>query len=177
MFVKLPLGKLYCIAMSSTCLVLGIATIVGTADILDHWTSPDLCLWRISFGKSYAKHFLHRLVRDGVRLGAAGVLRSDLDPNLCLHFGLHPQSWLVHPRRTGLQMVLCPLQKEYCSTWKCLQTRQFNWQRTESGWTSNWKQVSISPTFYKQLLHLQSPKAQKRQSIQAVFCAFGICMV
>ena len=35
---------------------------------------------------------------------------------------------------------------------------------------------SISPTFYEQLLHVQSPKAQKRRSTQAAFCAFGICM-
>ena len=129
--------------MSSTCLVLGTATFFGTTDLLDHWTSPDLCLWRFSFGKSYAEHFLHRLVRDSVHIGAAGVLRSDMDPNLGLHFGLHPESWLVHPRRTGLKMVLCSLQKEYCSTGKCLQTGQFNWPRTKSRRGSNRKQVFI----------------------------------
>ena len=33
---------------------------------------------------------------------------------------------------------------------------------------------SISPTFYKQLFRPQIPKAQKRQSSQASFCAFRI---
>ncbi|KAJ1498475.1 hypothetical protein HMI54_012641, partial [Coelomomyces lativittatus] len=35
--------------------------------------------------------------------------------------------------------------------------------------------VSISSTFYKELLRVQIPKAQKRLSSQAAFCAFGIC--
>ena len=35
--------------------------------------------------------------------------------------------------------------------------------------------VSISPTFYKELSHTQIPKAKKRPSSQAAFCAFGIC--
>ena len=39
-------------------------------------------------------------------------------------------------------------------------------------WRDTW---SISPTFYSQLLRLQSPKAQKRQSTQAAFCTFRIC--
>ena len=34
---------------------------------------------------------------------------------------------------------------------------------------------SISPTFYEQLLRSQIPIAQKRQSGQAAFCAYGIC--
>ena len=34
--------------------------------------------------------------------------------------------------------------------------------------------VSISTTFYEQLLRVQIPKAQKRQSTQAAFCGFGI---
>ena len=37
-------------------------------------------------------------------------------------------------------------------------------------------QGSISPTFYKQLVCSQIPKAKKRQSSQAAFCTFGICL-
>ena len=37
-------------------------------------------------------------------------------------------------------------------------------------------QVSISSKFYEQLLLMQIPRAQKRLSSQAVFCAFGICV-
>ena len=36
---------------------------------------------------------------------------------------------------------------------------------------------SISPSFYKQLLRMQIPKAHKRQSIQAFFCAFWTCQL
>ena len=36
-------------------------------------------------------------------------------------------------------------------------------------------QRSISPAFYIQLLRMQIPKEQKRQSTEAAFCAFGIC--
>ncbi len=127
--------------MSSTCLVSGTTPLFGTTALLDHWASPNICLWRICFGKSYAEHFLHRLVRDGVRLGLVGVLRSDLDPNLGLHFWLHPESWLVYSHRVGLQMDLLPMQEECYSTWKCLQAEQFNWPREKSGRARNWKQV------------------------------------
>jgi len=36
---------------------------------------------------------------------------------------------------------------------------------------------SISPTFYAQLISAQILKAQKRQSGQAAFCTFGICVL
>jgi len=36
-------------------------------------------------------------------------------------------------------------------------------------------QVSISLTFYEQLLHMQIPKGQKDRQVVSLFCAFGIC--
>ncbi len=35
--------------------------------------------------------------------------------------------------------------------------------------------VSISSTFYEQLLHAQIPNAQKDSQVVSLFCAFGIC--
>jgi len=37
-------------------------------------------------------------------------------------------------------------------------------------------QVSISPTFYVQLLYMQIPKVQKDSKVVSIFCSFGICV-
>ena len=51
------------------------------------------------------------------------------------------------------------------TTWKCNQIKKVIHNSEKS--KSNLR--SISPTFYVQLLHVQIPKAQKRQSSQAYF--------
>ena len=57
------------------------------------------------------------------------------------------------------------MRKPACCT-RCILCRSKNAERARG---------SISPTFYEQLLRSQIPKALKRLSTQADFCAFGIC--
>jgi len=40
--------------------------------------------------------------------------------------------------------------------------------------SANEDQVSISLTFYKQLLRVQIPKVQKDSQVVSIFCTFGI---
>jgi len=57
------------------------------------------------------------------------------------------------------------------------QTKQ-HFRKTKSTLKRQSGLVSISPTFYRQLLHGQIPKAQKMTvKLSVSFCTFGICVL
>jgi hypothetical protein len=135
------------------------------------WDLKDFlyCFWsNLKKMTSFASSFVYLHLVGLFCLSAVGEIFIYFLPRPCVNFINVLRTNFSYEHRFGSFF------SSYMFVVKAVLKQHSYEKRVHNCWW-NWRQVSFSSTFYKQLLLRQIPKAQKRVSTWLSFWAFGIC--